>query len=110
MHTHTGLKHKRERGEKLQKEQRGSSYKKALDKVTFVAGILGPFMVIPQIYAIFTTHNASGVSITSWVLLTIVTAPWVFYGFAHKDKAIITSFMLWEVANLLVVVGAVMYQ
>jgi hypothetical protein len=39
----------------------------------------------------------------------IVTFPWILYGLAHKDKTIIASFILWEVANLLVVIGVLRY-
>ena len=115
MHFHLGLKHKRVRHEK---EVRGEvsvpatanlRYVKVLDRITFIAGVVGPFTVLPQIYDIFTTHQATGVSVTAWVLMFVVTLPWIFYGIAHKDKSIIWSFILWEIANLLVIVGALMY-
>lgn len=80
-----------------------------LDKLTFVVGIIGPFTVLPQIYSIFSTKSASGVSLTTWLLIFIVTFPWILYGVAHKDKSIIVSFILWEVVNLTVVTGVVMY-
>jgi MtN3 and saliva related transmembrane protein len=110
MHFHLGLRHKTERRE----EQTGARpvetpYIVALDDITLVAGIVGPFTVLPQIWQIFATHSAQGVSLLSWSLIFIVTLPWVFYGFAHKDRSIIISFILWEVANALVVVGVLMY-
>ncbi|HQU08192.1 MAG: hypothetical protein B7X04_03835 [Parcubacteria group bacterium 21-54-25] len=117
MHFHLGFKHKQLRRERVARGEpntslevsKNSSYIKALDNITFVAGIAGPFTVLPQIWQIFTTHQAAGVSATSWTLMFIVTFPWIFYGIAHKDKAIIISFILWEVVNLIVVVGAVLY-
>ena len=45
----------------------------------------------------------------TWLLIFIVTLPWIFYGIAHKDKSIIVSFSLWEVVNLAVVVGVIIY-
>lgn len=80
-----------------------------LDRVTFFAGIIGPFTVLPQIWQIFSTHAAGDVSLTSWALIFIVTLPWIFYGIAHKDRSIIVSFMLWEVANAVVVIGVLLY-
>ncbi len=117
MHIHLGLKHKNVRKEhralarnnKTVAMSERSRYFVALDHITFVAGIVGPFTVIPQVYEIFSTHQAGSVSATSWILMTIVTFPWIFYGIAHKDKAIIVSFILWEVVNVMVVVGALMY-
>ena len=84
-------------------------YIRFLDRLTFAAGVVGPFTVVPQIYEIFVRHQAQGVSVTSWSLMFIVTFPWIFYGIAHKDRAIISSFILWEVANVLVIIGALMY-
>lgn len=86
-----------------------SGYLAFLDRLTFVAGVIGPFTVVPQIYSIFSTQSAAGVSATTWALIFIVTLPWVFYGIAHKEKSIIVSFTLWEIANLSVVIGVLLY-
>lgn len=104
-----GLRHKHERS-KVRHQHKATGYLKFLDKLTFVAGVVGPFTVLPQIYAIFTTHSAKGVSLATWALIFIVTFPWILYGMAHKDKSIIVSFILWEVVNLTVVVGVLMYS
>ncbi len=104
-----GLKHKHERRPDSKKKRR-SAYIVFLDKLTFIAGVVGPFTVLPQIYTIFHTHSAAGVSLTTWILLFIVTFPWIFYGIAHKEKSIIVSFILWEVANLAVVTGVMLYR
>lgn len=84
-------------------------YKTFLDRLTFVAGVVGPFTVLPQIWSIFTTHSATGVSLSTWLLMFIVTFPWILYGMAHKDKTIIASFILWEIVNLTVVIGVLRY-
>ncbi len=99
-----GQRHKSRRQTKAD-----TSYLVLLDRVTFIAGVVGPFTVLPQIYSIFSTHNAAGVSLTTWALIFIVTFPWILYGIAHRDKSIIVSFMLWEIANLMVVVGVLLY-
>jgi uncharacterized protein with PQ loop repeat len=80
-----------------------------LDKLTLIVGIVGPFTVLPQIYTIFSTKTASGVSFLSWLLIFIVTFPWILYGIAHKDKNIIICFILWEIVNLGVIVGVALY-
>ncbi|MGI0102795.1 MAG: PQ-loop domain-containing transporter [Nitrosotalea sp.] len=81
-----------------------------LDRITFFAGVVGPFTILPQVYEIFSTKNASGVSLTSWILMFVVTLPWIFYGMAHKEKSIVVSFILWEVVNLFVIAGILMYS
>jgi len=102
-----GQKHQRQRKEARQKKY--SPYIIFLDKLTFIIGVIGPFVVVPQIWSIFTTQSAEGVSLMTWLLMFIVTFPWVLYGLAHRDAAIITSFTLWEVANLTVVIGVLLY-
>ncbi len=103
-----GLRHKYERKQGL-KKQRQTSYIAFLDKLTFIVGVIGPFTVLPQIISIFSTKSAAGVSLTTWSLIFIVTFPWILYGIAHREKSIIVSFVLWEVANLAVVVGVLLY-
>jgi uncharacterized protein with PQ loop repeat len=111
MHHFVGLKHKMERQRSASSTKTASRavYVAILDKVTLVAGIVGPFTVLPQVWQIFTTQSASGVSLISWALIFIVTLPWVFYGFAHRDRSIIASFILWEIVNALVVIGVLLY-
>ena len=103
-----GLRHKYERKSGIKKTFK-SPYIVFLDRLTFIVGIIGPFTVVPQIYSIFSTHSADGVSLATWILMFIVTFPWILYGIAHKEKSIIVSFILWELANLLVVIGALLY-
>ena len=104
-----GLRHKYERKLGIKKQKR-SRYVKFLDKLTFIVGVIGPFTVLPQIYSIFHTRSAAGVSLATWLLIFIVTFPWILYGMAHKEKSIIVSFALWEVVNLAVVVGVLLYS
>jgi uncharacterized protein with PQ loop repeat len=103
-----GLRHKYERRQKTKNPPK-SQYLVFLDKLTFIVGTIGPFTVLPQIYSIFTTKSAHGVSLTTWTLIFIVTFPWILYGIAHKEKNIIVSFILWEVVNLGVVIGVLLY-
>lgn len=107
-----GMKHKIEREENILKKilkKWRKPYVVFLDRLTFIAGIVGPFTVLPQIISIFSSQSAEGVSLTTWVSIFIVTFPWVLYGIAQKDATIITSFIMWEIANLAVVVGVLMY-
>ena len=104
-----GLRHKFERRHKKNKTKQ-TGYIIFLDKLTFVVGVIGPFTVLPQIYTIYTTKTAVGVSLLTWTLIFVVTFPWILYGVAHKDKSIIVSFILWEIMNLSVVVGVLLYK
>lgn len=91
------------------KKQPASRYHAALNKLTFFAGIAAPLTILPQIYNTYTTQSAAGLSLASWVLITIVTFPWILYGIAHRDKTILASFTLWEIVNITMVFGILLY-
>lgn len=61
-------------------------------------------------YNFYSTKPAVEVSAVTWALMFIVTFPWVLYGLAHRDKNIIVSFILWEIMNATVVIGALLYR
>lgn len=104
-----GQKHQHEHDPKYRNEK-STPYTRFLNKLTLVAGLVGPFTVLPQIYQIFSTKSAAGVSPLTWALIFVVTFPWILYGMAHKDKTIMISFCLWEIVNATVFIGALMYR
>ena len=107
-----GLIHRHKHKHKNQPAPRGVSkfWKLFLDRVTLVAGILGPIMVIPQIYQIFSTHEAHGVSVLSWFAFAVLDIPFIAYGMLHKDRPIVTTYALFCIANTMVAIGAVLYR
>lgn len=86
-----------------------SFWLRVLDRVVLTAGVIGPLTTIPQIYKIYTTHDASGVSLLTWLLPAILDIPWIVYGFAHGERPIVITYTLWLVANLVVALGVVLY-
>ncbi|MCR4325227.1 MAG: hypothetical protein NUV59_00255 [Patescibacteria group bacterium] len=109
---HFGMRHKvlRREGEAPHEAPRRSRYIVALDKVTFVAGIIGPFTALTQVLEIFAKGTAEGVSLAFWVLIFMVTLPWIFYGIAHRDASILVHFLLWEVMNVLVIISILTFS
>ena len=83
--------------------------KRILDKVIFLVGALGPLSTIPQVYVIYATRDASGVSALSWFMYLIFSVIWVIYGVVHREKAIIFTYSLWILMNSLVAYGAILY-
>ena len=103
-------RHKQRRKLGIARPTRPSLWKKILDRVTLAAGIIGPLMVIPQIYKIYSMHQAIGVSALSWTAFAILDVPFIFYGLAHKERAIVTTYTMFCIANTLVAIGAVLYR
>lgn len=100
-------RHKKKRGSA---KASSSSYRHLLDKATLVAGILGPMTDIPQILKLMSTQNAAGVSVLAWAGVSILDIPFILYGLAHKDKTIATTYSLWLVGNIIVLLLTVLYS
>lgn len=71
--------------------------------------IAGPLMTLPQIYQIFSTKTAQGISLTTWGLYCVSSAVWFLYGLKIKDKPLIIASFLWVLMEALVVAGTVIY-
>ena len=80
-----------------------------LDTVVLTAGILSPIFTLPQIFLIYSTHSAAGVSVVTWGVYALFDLPWILYGVVHKDRAILISYCIWFMANASVALGAIIY-
>ena len=86
-----------------------NKWKRLMDKLIYIVGIIGPIMTIPQILKIWIDKNAAGISVITWFTYTIISIFWLIYGMMHKEKPIIfTSFLLF-IFDAFVVVGAIMF-
>jgi len=83
--------------------------KRFIDKAIYVAALVGPLFTLPQIYNIWIQHNASGVSVITWMTFTITSFFWFYYGYVHNEKPIIFSSILWIIMQSLVWVGTLVY-
>ena len=84
--------------------------KKTLIKRSALAmAVIEPAMTVPQIYEIWTTQEAAGVSAATWILYIGAAVIWLLYGLQIKDKPLIISSSLWVFTEAAVVAGAIMY-
>lgn len=98
--------HKRRKRKDIVNE---GKFVKFLDRFLIIVGVISPMMTLPQIFKIYSAQNAAGVSIISWTFYAIFDIPWIVYGFVHKEKPIIISYLAWLLMNLAVVVGCLIY-
>jgi len=102
--------HKRKRAHgKLKAYPHPNKWIKFFDRFLLFVAIVSPLMVLPQILKIYVEHDTSGVSTLTWGLFALFNIPWVGYGILHKDKPIAIGYSLWFVANLVVLIGALIY-
>ena len=80
-----------------------------LDKMIYAVAVLGPLATIPQIWDLYTSKHADGVSPLTWAVFTLFSFPWLFYGLVHKENALVISSILWIVLDAIVVAQAVLY-
>ena len=80
-----------------------------LDFVVYVAGIVGPQATIPQIYKIYFTHDAGGVSLLTWSMYALFDIPWIIYAVVHKERPLVVCYSLWFFFNAIVAIGAGLY-
>jgi uncharacterized protein with PQ loop repeat len=84
--------------------------KRFVDPAVYFFGVLGPFMGGLQAYKIFHEKTAAGVSSSMFGFMIISNLVWLTYGFIHKERPIITMYILWFFVNTTIVIGTLMYR
>lgn len=83
---------------------------KLLDKAVVVFGFLNVFATLPQVLTIYTHQAASGVSAFSWGYYTLFSALLLIYGFVHKEKPIIITYLGSSILYMLIFIGSLLYS
>lgn len=81
-----------------------------LGRLVVVAAIVEPLMTLPQIYQIWSTKNAQGVSLATWAFYVLASLVWLVYGVKTGSKPLALTGALWVVMDLLVVVGVLFWR
>jgi uncharacterized protein with PQ loop repeat len=85
-------------------------YKRVLDRTMFIAALIAPVALIPQIFQIYTTHNVSGLAITTWVWLACMNILWMLYGLSHRTVPIVMTNFCFFFLNSAGVIGILLYR
>lgn len=93
----------------MRKKQKPRQKRTLLSQLVLFVGIAEPVTTIPQIYDIFSSHSAAGVSMLTWLGGTIASVVWLIYAYADKDKPLFISSLLWVLFEGMVVIGTIMY-
>jgi uncharacterized protein with PQ loop repeat len=83
---------------------------KMFDRMILFVGIAGPLAAIPQIFTIWVTKTAAGVSILSWSIFLAFAFIWLCYGILHKSKPLTINSSLWVVMEIIIIFGAIMHR
>lgn len=94
----------------LQKHLVSKKDKRLIDTSMSFAAIIHPMTAIPQVYAIYSTGDVSGVSLWTWVGFMLLGLIFLAYGIVHNIKPFIVTQLLWFIVDFLVVIGILMYS
>ncbi len=106
-----GLHHYHQRKrlhEKKEKYPHPDKWKRIMDKLIYVVGIIGPLTSIPQMINIWVYGMIEGVSVITWAALAVVAFFWVIYGVMHRERPIIVAHGLWVIFDILIVLGVLL--
>ena len=95
-------KRKRAHDKKLEPYPHPHKFKGFIDHLVYVVGILGPMFGAAQVYKIWSTQNAAGVSLLMFGSHIVFNLVWLIYGIIHKEKPIVLMYSLWFIINILI--------
>jgi uncharacterized protein with PQ loop repeat len=84
--------------------------KRLINRVMLVAAVVYPLTAIPQVYVIFSTKDASGVSLSTWIGFILFGIIYLLYAIIHRLTPNIISQILWLTIEVIIVVGVFMYR
>jgi uncharacterized protein with PQ loop repeat len=79
--------------------------KDLLEKILPVMSVFTMLMTVPQVWTIWVTGNAAGVSMLSWGAYLLSACLWFFYGLRKGDKTIYVACIGWVILDAAVVAG-----
>lgn len=95
---------------KTDSEQRVTKDTSVLYRMTLVAAVVQPLMTLPQAIQLYTTHDAHGLSLFTWLGYTIVGLVFLTYSYKYRLVPIMIQQTLWFVLQSSVVVGILIWQ
>ena len=83
---------------------------KAMKQLLAGISVFTLLMTLPQIYAIWASRQAAGVSLLSWGAYWLSAFVWFVYGVQKRDRNIYLPCVGWLLLDGAVVVGAIIYR
>jgi len=103
--------HKRKRiHQKHEPYPHPEKWKRLMDRLIYIVGILGPVMSVPQLLDIWIGRSTAGVSLVTWGAFLLMSFFWLAYGIMHRDKPIILTYICWIAVESMIVFGIIIYS
>lgn len=72
--------------------------------------VVAPLVLLPQVFTLYQTKDASGLSLITWCMLTVINVLWVVYASIHKERPIMIASSLMIILDLVISIGIIMYR
>ena len=108
-----GLRHHHRRKKREQgtpPPQHLTLWQLSLDTLIYPAAILAPLALVPQVWHLYATQDASSLSLATWAVLCSLNILWILYGRAHKEVPIVLTNAALMVLNFAMALGIVLYH
>lgn len=104
-HLHT----RRRVHQKKERYPHPNKLKHFVDHLIYVVSIFVPTMTFLQVYKIYETRTADGISTLAFSGYFLANLVWLLYGVLHKEKPIVIMYILLALFNASIVVGTIIY-
>lgn len=84
--------------------------KRLINRVCSVFAVLMPLTTLPQIYLLYSSKDAAGLSLAMWVLYSIGCIPFLLFGYLYKHTQLIVLNIMWMIVQAVMIAGIVMYS
>ena len=79
------------------------------DYLMYGVGLVQPLALLPQISAIYLEHSKVGVSMATWLALTVFNTLWAIYGYRHRAWPIMIANIMLAILDIAIVAGVLWY-
>jgi len=80
-----------------------------INRICAVFAVFMPLTTLPQIIQLYTTQNASGLSLLMWVLYTIGVIPFLMFGIIYRHSQLVVLNTLWLLVQITMITGIIIY-
>lgn len=81
-----------------------------IDTLVNIAAVIHPLTALPQVYAIYTSHDVAGISLLTWLGFMFIGFVFLAYGIVHRLRPIVVTQVLWFIIDSLVIIGILLYR
>ena len=77
----------------------------AVERIGVIAVILSSSMLIPQLWRLYSSQNADGLSLTTYVIIACASVLWILYHIGHKTYLGVISGSVNALVSTIIVIG-----